>query len=66
LKEKDADLAASLDEKFTALQTELKKHAKGDGFAYYNELSKDQVQQLAALVDALAEPLSKLTASVVL
>ncbi|WP_284975423.1 iron uptake system protein EfeO [Arthrobacter sp. efr-133-TYG-104] len=66
LKEKDAALATSLDEKFTALQTELKKHAKVDGFAYYNELSKDQVQQLAALVDALGEPLSKLTASVVL
>ena len=33
---------------------------------YYNELSQDQVQQLAALVDSLGEPLSKLTAAVVL
>ncbi|SEI43674.1 iron uptake system component EfeO [Arthrobacter sp. yr096] len=66
LEQKDAELAKSLDEKFAALQAELKKHAKGDGFAYYNELSQDQVQQLAALVDSLGEPLSKLTAAVVL
>ncbi|MDR6987850.1 iron uptake system component EfeO [Paenarthrobacter nitroguajacolicus] len=66
LEQKDAELAKSLDEKFTALQAELKKHAKGDGFVYYNELSQEQVQQLAALVDSLGEPLSKLTAAVVL
>ncbi|PRB45122.1 PbrT family lead (Pb2+) uptake porter [Arthrobacter sp. MYb23] len=66
LEQKDPELAKSLDEKFTALQTELKTHAKGDGFVFYNELSQDQVQQLAALVDSLGEPLSKLTAAVVL
>ncbi|MFF1832515.1 iron uptake system protein EfeO [Paenarthrobacter sp. NPDC058040] len=66
LDQKDAELSKSLDEKFTALQAELKKHAKGDGFAYYNELSQEQVQQLAALVDSLGEPLSKLTSAVVL
>ncbi|XAS71148.1 iron uptake system protein EfeO [Micrococcaceae bacterium Sec5.1] len=66
LEQKDAELAKSLDEKFTALQAELKKHAKGDGFSYYNELSQDQIQQLAALVDSLGEPLSKLTSAVVL
>lgn len=66
LTQKDSALAKSLDEKFAALQAELKKHAKGDGFAYYNELSPTEVQQLAALVDALGEPLSKLTSAVVL
>jgi iron uptake system component EfeO len=66
LEQKDAPLAKDLDAKFSALQAELKKHAKGDSFAYYNELSKDEVQQLSALVDALGEPLSKLTAAVVL
>ncbi|MFE5835765.1 iron uptake system protein EfeO [Arthrobacter sp. NPDC056493] len=66
LQQKDAALASDLDAKFGALQAELKKHAKGDGFAYYNELGKDEVQQLSALVDALGEPLSKLTAAVVL
>ncbi|MDD7836153.1 iron uptake system protein EfeO [Paenarthrobacter sp. AB444] len=66
LEQKDAELSKSLDEKFTALQAELKKHAKGDGFAYYNELSPEQVQALASLVDSLGEPLSKLTSAVVL
>jgi iron uptake system component EfeO len=66
LQQKDSALATDLDAKFSALQAELKKHAKGDGFAYYNELGKDEVQQLSALVDALGEPLSKLTAAVVL
>lgn len=66
LQQKDAALASDLDAKFSALQAELRKHAKGDGFAYYNALGKDQVQQLSALVDALGEPLSKLTSAVVL
>lgn len=66
LAQKDPALATSLDEKFAALQAELKKHAKGDGFAYYNELSPAEIQQLAALVDSLGEPLSKLTSAVVL
>ena len=66
LQQKDAALATDLDAKFSALQAELKKHAQGDGFAYYNELGKDEIQRLSALVDALGEPLSKLTAAVVL
>ncbi|WP_115790252.1 iron uptake system protein EfeO [Arthrobacter silvisoli] len=63
---KDAALAKTLDEKFAALQAELKKHAKGEGFSSYNELSQAQVKQLASLVDSLGEPLSRLTAAVVL
>lgn len=66
LQQKNPELSASLEEKFAALQTELKAHAKGDGFLYYNELSQEQVQKLAALVDSLGEPLSQLTAAVVL
>lgn len=66
LEQKNPELATSLDTKFTALQAELKQHARGEGFVYYNELSQDQIQQLAALVDALGEPLSNLTAAVVL
>ena len=66
LEQKDPELAKSLDTKFAALQAELKTHAKGDGFAYYNELTPEQVQRLASLVDSLGEPLSNLTAAVVL
>ncbi len=63
---KDPALAEALEVKFAALQAGLKQHAKGEGFAYYNQLSQAQVQQLASLVDALGEPLAKLTSAVVL
>jgi iron uptake system component EfeO len=66
LDQKDPSLAKELDLKFEALQRELGTYARGDGFLYYNELSPEQVQKLATLVDALGEPLSKLTAAVVL
>lgn len=66
LQRQDPALAETLEAKFAALQAGLKQHSKGDGFAYYNQLSKAQVQQLASLVDALGEPLAKLTAAVVL
>jgi len=66
LLQKDPALAASLDEKFAALQAELATHAQGADFTSYDQLTPEQVQRLASLVDALGEPLSRLTASVVL
>lgn len=66
LQQKDPALAASLSEKFAALQAELATHAQGAGFTSYDKLAPAQVQRLASLVDALGEPLSKLTAAVVL
>src|SRR6478735_9121923 len=66
LLQKDADLSKSLDEKFAALQAELATHAQGAAFTSYDKLTPEQVQRLASLVDALGEPLSKLTAAVVL
>lgn len=65
LGDSDAELEASLDAKFAALQKLLDTHKKGDGFTYYNELSEAQIKELSTAVDALAEPLSKLTAAVV-
>ncbi|HEY1154990.1 MAG TPA: iron uptake system protein EfeO [Arthrobacter sp.] len=66
LLQKDPALAASLDDKFAALQAELATHSQGGGFTDYDKLSPEQVQRLASLVDALGEPLSRLTAAVVL
>lgn len=66
LEQKNPELAKTLDTKFSELQAELKTHAKGEGFAYYNELTPEQIQRLAGLVDSLGEPLSNLTAAVVL
>lgn len=63
---KDPQLATTLDERFTALQVLLDQYRQGDGFVPYTDLTPDQVKELAAAVDALGEPLSSLTSTVVL
>lgn len=64
LETKDAALAKELTGKFAALQKILDSHKSGDGWVLYTELSKDQVKQLSDAVNALSEPLSRLTAAV--
>lgn len=61
----DKALAKQLDARFAELQKLLDKHKKGTGFKLYTELSKDEVKDLSDAVNALSEPLSKLTAAVV-
>ena len=63
---KDPELADTLDAQFTAIQTELDTYKTADGFQYYTDLTPDQVKALADAVNALGEPLSQLTAVVVL
>ena len=64
LETKDADLATTLDARFTALEEMLGAYREGDGFVGYDELTQDQVKQLKDGVDALSEPLSTLAAAV--
>ncbi|WP_435298894.1 iron uptake system protein EfeO [Timonella sp. A28] len=59
------DLDATLEKKFAELQTLLDQYRVGEGFVYYDKLTTQQVQELSSAVDALSEPLSKLTAAVV-
>ncbi|RYV52020.1 iron uptake system protein EfeO [Pengzhenrongella frigida] len=63
---KDAELATTLDERFADVQLLLDAHRAGDGFAMYTDLTSDEVRALANAVDALGEPLSRLTSAVVL
>ncbi|MGD9954656.1 MAG: iron uptake system protein EfeO [Candidatus Nanopelagicales bacterium] len=65
LREKDAGLDRTLSTRFDALFAELAKHSDGDGFVGYDTLTEAQVRVLADKVDALAEPLSRVTATVV-
>lgn len=58
-------LDASLEKNFAAVQELLDQHREGDGFIAYDRLSEAQVKELSSAVDALSEPLSKLTAAVV-
>ncbi|WP_447645064.1 iron uptake system protein EfeO [Nocardioides zeae] len=63
--ENDADLAAQLDEEFADLQTLLDAQREGDGFVSYDTVGEDQRGDLSDAVNALSEPLSRLTAAVV-
>jgi iron uptake system component EfeO len=56
---RDKSLGTTLDQKFAAVDALLEKQRKGDGFKLYNELTQDEIKELAAAVDALGEPVSK-------
>jgi len=67
LEVRDGELASELEDRFATLQELLDGYRRGeDGFVLYTELSEEQVKELADSVNALAEPLSRLTAAVVL
>jgi len=66
LVEKDADLADQLDTEFDALQELLDAQREGDGFALYTDLTDDEIRAFSDQVNALGEPLSKLTGVLVL
>ncbi|GMA42284.1 iron uptake system protein EfeO [Mobilicoccus caccae] len=65
LKKKDATLDSQIQLRMSELQKLLDQHKKGDGFVTYDTLSKAEVKQLSDAVNALSEPLSKLTAAVI-
>ncbi|NYI71275.1 iron uptake system component EfeO [Naumannella cuiyingiana] len=64
LQKKDPDLDATLEEEFAATQAELDSHRSGDGWKSYDELTEDDIKALSDRVNALGEPLSRLTAAV--
>ena len=64
LEAKDPELAEQLDTRFEELQTLLDAQRVGEGFAYYDELTTDEIKALSDAVNALSEPLSRLTAAV--
>lgn len=65
LVQKNPALAEQLDSEFATLQGLLDAQRVGDGFVLYNQLSSAQIKALADQVNALAEPLNKLTAALV-
>ncbi len=65
--ESDAELVEELDSRFAELDALLAKYGSVDqGFVLYTDLTEDQIVELARAVDALAEPLSRLTAAAVI
>lgn len=65
LTKRDAALDSQIQLRFSELQKLLDQHKQGDGFVTYDKLSEAQVKQLSDAVNALSEPLSKVTAAVV-
>ncbi|KRD42821.1 PbrT family lead (Pb2+) uptake porter [Cellulomonas sp. Root930] len=61
----DPDLAETLATRFAEIDALLAEQGSLEtGFTYYDQLTDAQVKELAAAVDALSEPLSRLTATV--
>ncbi|WP_421732685.1 iron uptake system protein EfeO [Cellulomonas sp.] len=61
----DPDLAETLTTRFAEIDALLAVQGSLEsGFTYYDQLTDAQVKELAAAVDALSEPLSRLTATV--
>lgn len=63
LKAKDADLASTIETRFNDLMTTLNTYKKGDQYVDYKQLKEDEVKKLAQQVDALAEPISQVGAT---
>jgi iron uptake system component EfeO len=66
LEVKDHELATTLEQRFASLQELLDRYRRGSGWVLYTSLTDAQVRQLSDSVNALGEPLSELTAAVVL
>jgi iron uptake system component EfeO len=58
-------VVAKLDAEFASIQKLLDQYRSGDGFVSYTELSTAQVKELSDEVNALSEPLSQLTSTIV-
>lgn len=59
------DVVTKLDAEFDRVAATLAQYRKGDGFVAYTELTTDQVKELSDQVNALSEPLSRLTSIIV-
>jgi iron uptake system component EfeO len=66
LEKQDPALVKKLDAEFAALDNELNQHQdkKTGEWAFYDELSKDQVKALSNAVAALSEPISQVAAAI--
>lgn len=61
----DQELVATIEERFAALDAVLAGVRSQGGYPRHDDLTPDQLRDLARAADALAEPLSRLTAAAV-
>ncbi|MFD0518104.1 iron uptake system protein EfeO [Paractinoplanes durhamensis] len=60
LEQRNPDLVKQIDTAFTNVDNELAKYRVGDGWKYQNELSQTELKGLSDVINALAEPISKI------
>jgi iron uptake system component EfeO len=65
LQAKNPKLASQLDAKFAAVYAALEPYQSGDTFVAYTDLTTGDTRKLSQVIDALAEPLSKVSKQVV-
>jgi iron uptake system component EfeO len=62
LQQRDPALVKQIDAAFTAVDADLAQYRVGDGWKLHNELTEAQLKGLSDVVNALAEPISKIAA----
>ncbi|MDQ3607743.1 MAG: EfeM/EfeO family lipoprotein [Actinomycetota bacterium] len=60
----DRELVDEISGRFTELLAALEGYREGDGFVAYTEVGESQRRELSRLIDATAEPLSRVAAAV--
>jgi iron uptake system component EfeO len=60
LQQRNPELVKQIDTAFTAVDSELAKYRDGDGWKLQNQLTKEQLKGLSDVINALAEPISKI------
>ncbi len=64
---KDPELSEQIETAFDELQALLDKYKEGeDDFVFYDTVTEEQRKELSDAVNALAEPLSKMTGAITL
>jgi iron uptake system component EfeO len=64
LEERSPELVGQLDSAFAKVAATLGKHQVGDGWKLHNQLSQAELKELSDVINALAEPVSKVAAVV--
>jgi iron uptake system component EfeO len=65
LKKNDPALAREINQRFAMVYTALAPYRRGSGFVSYTQLTEADTRKLAQSIDALAEPLSQVSAKIV-
>ncbi|BCY11581.1 iron uptake system protein EfeO [Actinoplanes sp. L3-i22] len=64
LQQRSPDLIAQVDAGFATVDAALAKHRAGDGYRLHTELSKADLKELSDVINALAEPVSRVAAAI--